>query len=104
MDAEPLSSKRNPKFLARAADTGFLKKIHTCAPLPDLDLSTNGVMPLLSQMRRSASTSSCHSSSTFVIFFNYAFIYLCLELLGLSGNVIFNLPALTSGATRLIIV
>ena len=38
--SKPLSSKRKPKFLAKDAAIGFLKKIHTCAPLPDLDLST----------------------------------------------------------------
>ena len=36
--------------LAREADIGFLKKIHTWAPLPDLDLSTSGAMPFLSQI------------------------------------------------------
>ena len=64
MDAEPLSNNKNPKFLASDADTGFLKKIHTWAPLPDRDLSTNGVMPLILHISLRASTSSCHSSST----------------------------------------
>ncbi len=63
MEDEPLSSKRKPKFLANDAAIGFLKKIHTCAPLPDLDLSTSGVIPLRSQISLKASTSSCHSSS-----------------------------------------
>ena len=42
IDAEPLSNKRNPKFLATPAGIAFLKKIHTCAPLPERDLSTKG--------------------------------------------------------------
>ena len=60
-----MSSNKNPKFLAKDADMGFLKKIHTWAPLPDRDLSTNGVMPLSSHIILMASTSSCHSSSMF---------------------------------------
>ena len=55
MEVEPLSNKRNPKFLAVAAGIAFLKKIHTCVPFPDRDLSTKGLIPLSSHIFLSAS-------------------------------------------------
>ena len=63
MEVEPLSNKRNPKFLAVAAGIAFLKKIHTCAPFPERDLSTKGLIPLSSHIFLRASTSLCHSLS-----------------------------------------
>ena len=65
MEVEPLSNRRNPKFLAIAAGIAFLKKIHTWAPFPDRDLSTKGLIPLSSHFFLSASTSLCHSLSVF---------------------------------------